>query len=223
MDLLGGPLAVVVLVAIAIVLIGVLVWLYRRLGAALTGVVAAVVLVIAGGAFFLRGRAYEHQRFEGAIRPYLAQTGPWQEWAVSIEPVIRGRLLVVDADGKKLHPFHFRLPKEIRPTRPDDIGTVAIQRCAREVVGTYERAGKQYSGYRWSCRLQLLDLGARTTYVSQAFPGSEPPRKARGGDKIGGMPTAKVWAFLMGLPRTNAAPPVPEAPASDSVPMLSPI
>ena len=35
MDLLGGPLAVVVLVAIAIVLIGVLVWLYRRLGAAL--------------------------------------------------------------------------------------------------------------------------------------------------------------------------------------------
>ena len=95
MDLLGGPLAVVVLVAIAIVLIGVLIWLYRRLGAALTGVVAAVVLVIAGGAFFLRGRAYEHQRFEGAIRPYLSQTGPWQEWAVSIEPVIRGRLLAL--------------------------------------------------------------------------------------------------------------------------------
>ncbi len=208
----------VVLIALTLVFAGVGVWGRRRFGVVLAFAPMALGVVLAAGAWFLQARSSERTRFQGAALTYAADTGAWKQWSSTIEPVIRGKLLVLDGDQKALHGFHFRLPKELRPTRPADVGTVAIQRCERELVGRY---GKN-SAYRVSCRFQLLDLKAQTTYLSQAFQGGMPAKQSFSGDQTGSAPEAALWAFLTGLPRTNEAPAAPAMPA-DSAPMLSPI
>lgn len=212
---------VAVLIVVSLLFVGAAVWGYRHFGAMVAFAPLAIGVVVVGGVYFFHARSFERQRFQAAALTYAADTGAWKQWLATIEPVVRGKLLVVDGDQKSLHGFHFRLPKELRPAGPADIGTVAIQRCERNLVGRY---GKN-SGYRLSCRFELLDLRAQTTYLSQSFEGGMPAKQSFSGDQTGSAPEAALWAYLSALPRTNEAPAAPATPAmpADSAPMLSPI
>ncbi len=200
-----------------LLLIAVLAGVKRRFEMEGLWVTAGVLLVVCVVTGFFLYRARVRARFAEAVKPYVS-AGAWQQWPQWEATEIRGKLLVVDGDRKRLHPFHFSLPGDLQPDGPTDFNTVAIVRCRQEVVGRYARGSQVSNGYQWKCTAELVDTRAHSRALSPVFEGSAPPAKSGGGDKWGSKPGSAILRYLLALKRGPVT-----SEDSASAPSLAPV
>ena len=142
------------------------------------------------------------------FRPFQAHLADYLAVASSNNPVtsanegqpLKGKLIPIDMKTKKIDPVLTDLSKELRPDRPEDVGTVAALWWADHRIGHYGASGGG-GAYRWECRIMVWDKATGTLLrVSQNFQGSEPPGKSNHGvAQWGDKPYTQIKAYLNGL------------------------
>lgn len=112
------------------------------------------------------------------------------------QPYVRGKVLVIDAINKVVDRLHSELPNELRPSKPEEIGTLAYIQCNElEHVGRYYPSGEMEIGrplrlgspgdpaVRRLCTLTLVvrdraaGYHAGLIFEKQVFRGSNPPQQ----------------------------------------------
>lgn len=121
-------------------------------------------------------------------------------------PKINGRVLVLDK-GSRMVPgvtpggisaVHFDLPRTLRATQPDQVGTVVWLKWSRKDRGKY-RTG---TAYKVNCEVIIIDAEKRAVVARRPFEGGEPPSSVPAGkDGYGALPTERIVEYLTSLPR----------------------
>ena len=142
------------------------------------------------------------------LRPFQAHLADYLAVASSNNPVtsanegqpLKGKLIPVDMKTKKIDPVLTDLSEELRPDRPEDVGTVAALWWDDHRIGHYGASGGG-GAYRWECRIMVWDKATGALLrVSQNFQGSEPPGKSNHGvAQWGDKPYTQIKTYLNGL------------------------
>jgi hypothetical protein len=112
---------------------------------------------------------------------------------------LKGKMIPVDMKTKTIDPVLTDLSKELRPSSPGEVGTVAALWWKENRIGHYGASGG--GAYRWECKIMVWDktTGALLR-VSRNFIGSEPPRTSnRGATQSGDKPYKEITAYLNSL------------------------
>ena len=112
--------------------------------------------------------------FEGDIAAFFVMP---KEETVSVAPFQRrGRVLVLDADNRRVDGIHDRLPETVRAGTPDEVGTVALVKCTESFSGYY--IPYLVRGYNRSCQMELVALPSRT-FLANMGTSLSPPARVR--------------------------------------------
>ncbi len=112
--------------------------------------------------------------FDGDIAAFFV--APKDE-TVSVAPFQRrGRVLVLDADNRRLDGIHDRLPEAVRARTPDEVGTVALVKCTESFSGYY--IPFLVRGYNTSCQVEVVALPSRT-FLANMGTSLSPPARVR--------------------------------------------
>jgi hypothetical protein len=101
--------------------------------------------------------------------------------------------------NNKIDPVLADLSKELKPNRPEDVGSVAALWWDEHRIGHYGGSGG--GAYRWECRIMVWDKASGALLrVSRNFVGSEPPSTSRNGaSQSGDKPYKEISEYLNGL------------------------
>ena len=141
------------------------------------------------------------------IGPFKAHLQEYMTVAASDHPEaatrdgepLKGKLIPLDMKTKTIDPVLTDLSKELRPGRPEDVGTIAALWWDEHKVGHYGSSGG--GAYRWECRIMVWDKATGDLLrVSRNFVGSEPPSTSNhGASQSGDKPYKEISAYLNGL------------------------
>ena len=141
------------------------------------------------------------------VRPFQAHLADYLAVASSNHPdapandgqPLKGKLIPLDMKTKTIDPVLTDLSKDLRPGRPEDVGTVAALWWDEHRVGHYGSSGG--GAYRWECRIMVWDKASGALLrVSRNFVGSEPPSSSNhGASQSGDKPYKEISAYLNGL------------------------
>ncbi len=198
----------VVGIGIAVVEIGLLVFLASLVDKKkehIAWAALAVVLGLAPMAYWVGWPIYVLKPFQERVPAYLslssqaAQSQSVDLPAVAGDAPIKGKLIPIDVKKKKVDPLFFDLSDELRPKRPEDIGTLALLLCEENQIGRYGGAGG--GAYQWECRVQVADGGTGAVLSEKSFTGSMPPSTSNNGaTQSGDKPYKQIGEYLNGLP-----------------------
>lgn len=163
---------------------------------ALVGVLAGLVPSIV----WIGGPLKTFRPFQAHLADYLAVASSNDPAAPANEnQPLKGKLIPVDMKTKKIDPVLTGLSKELRPDRPEDVGTVAALWWDEHRIGHYGSSGG--GAYRWECRIMVWDKATGALLrVSQNFLGSDPPSSSNHGyAQSGDKPYAQIKDYLNGL------------------------
>ena len=124
------------------------------------------------------------------------------------EPVVRGRVLVLDMDNKCIAGWEYRLPRELFPASKEEVGTLVWLRRFRTPVARYASGA---TGYQETLEMTIVDNVAKQAVYTNVFTGGMPEKKvsetaaeageaARNG-RSGGSPDEAAKRHLLSLPR----------------------
>lgn len=140
--------------------------------------------------------------FQAHISEYLTTASvkkPNQEDAAGSAP-LKGKLIPVDMKSKDIDPVFFDLSNDLRPKKPEEIGTIAALWWEEQQIGTY---GGRGGAYQEHCTIMVLDKSTGTLLASRSFVGSMPPSKSQNGaSQTGDKPYKEIREFLNGLPHS---------------------
>src|SRR5579872_962545 len=107
----------------------------------------------------------------------IASANP-DPFGAPLDAPIKGKIVPVDMDKKKIDSLFMALPPDLRPSSPGEVGTVAALWWDQHQVGTY---GGRGSAYQWRCTVVLWDKAAKTPLAEARFVGSDPPSSSSNG------------------------------------------
>jgi len=125
------------------------------------------------------------------------------------EPVLRGKLLIIRQDERQADGnLMWDVPKDLWPSRKEEVGTVIWTRHHRFKTGQYNTGA---IGIQESIEITILDQVARERIFNRLFDGAKPEADfkttaaqseeySRTGVR-GSTPEKAVMAFILGLPR----------------------
>ena len=125
-------------------------------------------------------------------------------------PLIRGKVLVVATSGyypatPTVDDTHWLLPDDLRPAACADVGMAACLAYEEVPVGVYQ--GGRGTGFRWLCRLALVDLAGGAVVYRQDFIGGMPPDEiapsSRAARAYGEPPLRDIAYFIDSMPRAR--------------------
>ena len=132
--------------------------------------------------------------FDGPIEAYFDQD---PEQFTEAEYRLVGKVLVLDADARKIDATHDFLPEELKALTPDEVGTIAIITCVVDLAGSY---GFFSDGYSLDCEGHLYEA-ATGKLMAQVSDFGNPPRETSFpfGDKIGKKPAKGLAQRIVDL------------------------
>jgi hypothetical protein len=119
---------------------------------------------------------------------------------------LRGRVLPVNVNlilregpsASVAEELYEKLPSEIRPRSPEEVGTLAWLEWREEKLFKVQGNFYRDVGTRYHCKVSIIDRKTNTKVGERSFTGSDP----RGtGEYRGEKPYAKILEYLTGLPR----------------------
>ncbi|HEV2961978.1 MAG TPA: hypothetical protein VG649_09160 [Candidatus Angelobacter sp.] len=141
------------------------------------------------------------------IRPFQVHLADYLAIASSNHPdaeanesqPVKGKMIPVDMKTKTIDPVLTDLSKDLRPARPEDVGTVAALWWDEHRIGHYGASGG--GAYRWECRIMVWDKASGALLrVSRNFVGSDPPSSSNhGASQSGDKPYKEISEYLNGL------------------------
>jgi hypothetical protein len=170
-------------------------------------IAAGAVLVIFGAAAKSFIGFAQQEKLRESFLPHVATyldaeiTDDLQE-----APTIRGRLLTIDLDKREVDYWTFpKLSDELRASRPEEVGTLALIQYGKQQVGYYENVEtheKTGEAYRSFARVWLVDWTTKRRIAEKVFVGSNPAAQLnRDGDYASMQPMFQVVEYLEALPR----------------------
>lgn len=138
--------------------------------------------------------------FKAHLPEYLAAASAAGQQLTETPDVapLKGKLIPVDVKSKAIDPVFFDLVSDLRPGKPEEIGTIAALWWEEEQIGTY---GGKGGAYQEHCTVMVLDKTTGTLLASKSFTGSMPPSKSQNGaSQTGDKPYREIREFLNGLP-----------------------
>lgn len=116
-----------------------------------------------------------------------------------LEQPLKGKLIPVDMKHKTIDPVFFDLSTELKPGKPEEIGSIAAMWWEEEQIGTY---GGKGGAYQEHCTVMVLDKSTGTLLAEKSFTGSMPPSTSRNGySQTGDKPYKEIQEYLNGLGR----------------------
>jgi hypothetical protein len=127
-------------------------------------------------------------------------------------PYIRGKVITAISHEKGraalTHLFQ-KLPQQLIPKSPSEVGTLVYIRCIERAVGSYVDSSGRLGGsaMRKDCTLSVVDIPAKVVVTRQEFIGGAPPssawvRQGASAEQWGGDPKWEdAIAYLVGLPQ----------------------
>lgn len=163
------------------------------------------ILIVAGASWILR--SCQSHKLEKHAEAFVSVRGVYTELCrlpnEHLSPYITGKVLAIDPAGS-MSPLHLKMPKGLRATRPEEVGTILIVEYTEEVVGHYQGGGKALVNV---CTVDVVDVNARRKLTSRVFRGTAPPsvKPWSGSDASGSSPNRDVLKFIKTLPQISAA------------------
>ncbi|MBM3507021.1 MAG: hypothetical protein FJX64_04720 [Alphaproteobacteria bacterium] len=134
--------------------------------------VVVAAAVIAGGWYVWSRWDSGGSEFVGDIAPFFVE--PAEPLPNVDRFQRRGRVLVLDADNKRIDAIHDRLPDAVRVGTPEDVGTVGLVRCEESFSGYY--IPYLVRGYNMSCQVELIALPSLAMIANMGTSISPPSR-----------------------------------------------
>jgi len=163
------------------------------------GAVGLIVGALPAG-IWIGGPLMTFRPFQAHLSEYMAVASSENPGAsTSDSQPLKGKLIPVDMKTKTIDPVLTDLSKELRPSHPEDVGTVAALWWQEHRIGHYGSSGG--GAYRWECRIIVWDKATGGLLrVSRNFIGSEPPGTSNhGATQSGDKPYKEITEYLNSL------------------------
>jgi hypothetical protein len=188
--------------------------------AALLGCILAIIcvagLVGCGGFFEVRSlfRANVAARLEKDLQAYVALLPALPpkdvEQPLQLQPTrttgkVKGKMVVVNVNERKIDQVHFALPNDLCASKPEEVATVVL--LTWETSPTSKEPLSLYGPSLYANRFIMLgqvkvfDWERKSEIASSTILGDVPDFDPEGKPTTGPKPEARVLAFLTGLPR----------------------
>jgi hypothetical protein len=185
------------------------------------GVLLAAVL---GLVVFLLVRVAGPPAYNAQFQPLIKESLGVKAEERGLGAYIRGKMLLIKHYAPEDTSLPFQdvvddevfpaIPRELRATRPADVGTVVVLRWSARPVGHYPGANGGATAMAHTCDVQVIDRSLSAIVTTQSFVGGEPPASVvsgRGHSFYGTKPVQEIAKYLVGLPREPAAGGTPAA------------
>ncbi|MCG3174658.1 MAG: hypothetical protein GMKNLPBB_02918 [Myxococcota bacterium] len=162
------------------------------------------ILVLAGTGWIFR--SCQDHRLKGPTHAFISVRGEYSELHrlpnEHLPPYVTQKILAIDPSGN-ISPLHLKIPKGLRATKADEVGTVLIVEYTEDIVGHYQGGGKALVNV---CTVNIVDVNARRKLATRVFRGTAPPsaKPWSGSDASGSSPNRDVLKFIRKLPRRAA-------------------
>jgi hypothetical protein len=113
-------------------------------------------------------------------------------------PYIKGKVITIDTRSNSFDYILFLLNKDVRATKPEEVGTVVGTNCFEFEVGHYIGRG---GAYRYNCDIYIVDKEKKFIIDKKTFLGSEPPFSTSGTSEHGAKPISEMVDYIDNLPR----------------------
>jgi hypothetical protein len=171
------------------------------------GIICVAGLVGCGGFYGVRSliRANVAARFEKDLAAYVALSPALPPQPGGVTGKVKGKLVVVNVNERKLHDLHFALPDELCASKPEEVGTVVLltwkqSPTSKEPLPVY---GPSLYANRYIVigQVNVFDWERKSEIASGTFLGDVADFDPDGKPKTGPKPDDQVLKFLTGLPR----------------------
>jgi hypothetical protein len=171
-------------------------------------VVAMVFFLCAGGLYWAGSAASEQRRAEEEARnqyvaPFVARMAEFTPAAPERdiqEPYRRGKVIPINLAGDKgIDTILLSLPEPLKPSVPDDVGTIVWLEWGQESVGHYT---DNVEAFMITCKVTVIDRSKGVIIAEREFVGGPPPdRRRRYSDpNHGSNPANEIVAWLARMP-----------------------
>lgn len=137
--------------------------------------------------------------FNDHLQEYLttATANDPEHYPTPADHPLTGKLVAVDMKSKTIDPVFFDLSKDLRPNKPEEIGTIAALWWEERQIGTY---GGKGGAYQEHCTVMVLDKATGSLLAEKSFIGSMPPSTSKNGaSQTGDKPYGEIREYLNGL------------------------
>jgi hypothetical protein len=112
---------------------------------------------------------------------------------------LKGKIIAVNKKEKKIDDIYFKLPEELRATKPENVGTIVWLDWGEDEVGTYTDAE---TATVITCHMTVIDKSIPAIVGEINFRGDDPPElKKRLDSSSGTTPDEDIVFFLQNVPK----------------------
>lgn len=168
--------------------------------------VALIVFIL-----FIHYRDHRVGPFNNHLKEYASFSSLPEAKDETVQPYRKGKVLPIlmeDVLGDKAYTgniprvcfeLYFDLPDELRPQKPEDVGTVILVYKRQDRVGVYNNGEP---AWKENYSLKIVDRTSKTMIEEKAFVGSDPPvKKFSQSSNRGTSPVKEIIAYLQSLPQ----------------------
>ena len=166
-------------------------------------ITAVIALLIAGGAAFGVFSIWENSA-QARKAPYIAHLSEYLAEPVGKDEHwdgrVAGKVMTVDTEAKGIDDLYLQVNADYQPQKPEEVGTVVWLKWGKEST---VRGTANFSAYRQTCDVTIIDLARRVVLARQSFTGEHPIIPSHGAANssfYGNKPIAEIVAFIQGFP-----------------------
>jgi len=112
--------------------------------------------------------------------------------------VIKGKLIVLNMNDRKVDALFRDLPVELRATNASQVETIVWLKRGSRVYGHYRNGGDATIN---TCEVTIIDRARARVLAVRQFEGSLPPFSTKSYSASGSLPGAEITTWLTNLPR----------------------
>jgi hypothetical protein len=170
--------------------------------------VPAVIIVVMGVNTWFSMREVPLKPFQAHLNEYLLKetsTGAESLGSIPSNP-IRGKIITINVKAKSVDPLFLQLSKDLKATRPEEVGTIVLLKRGGDLVASYTDGS--------NCSAQTVDvtiidnMSGEKIAVKNNFRGDEPVcsgfSSGHAEDTWGPAPDDQIIAYLESLPHIAA-------------------
>jgi hypothetical protein len=139
--------------------------------------------------------------FKDHVREYSTVSGLKNSVRTSphrTQAYLKGKIITVNKKENRIDDIYFKLPEELRATKPEDVGTIVWLDWGEDRVGFY--LGSHGDATVNTCHVTIIDKSVPAIVGEINFRGSDPPERSYGSSS-GSMPTEVIVNYLRNLPK----------------------
>lgn len=173
-----------------------------------------ILLAAVGFGIVFFGFLYAKALFEHIkLRPFQPYIGEYTNLPklkeINTTPYVKGKIITVNTSKNTLDdPVYFKLPKDLRAAKPEEVETIVWLERDRLQTGSYG----VLPAFTQVCQVTIIDKSQQVILARKLIEGSEPPSEVEVESyeasklpseykRTGSLPVKEVVDFLIKLPR----------------------